>query len=181
MQEGYRKCSCYPGHLRPSNNSCQGKSLKCFKHVLYHLGHIKYKICIKTMFNLGQFRSIIDNDKEKTCMSGCVDQTFDVTVSSNTFPSEGSFDHRKFFCKTVRKVLSCFILSLPTIYFRKLTRLTCSDKYVLKAFEKRYPNLCNEVKYFININSCNQNAKWVARDVSTNYTRTKLFEGSILR
>ena len=58
------------------------------------------------MFSLGQYRTIIDNGEEKTCMSACVDQTFDVTVSSNTFPSGESFDHRKFFCKVVRKVLN---------------------------------------------------------------------------
>ena len=48
MQEGYRKCSCYPGYLRPSNNSCQGESLSCFKHVLSHLGHIQYIIATNT-------------------------------------------------------------------------------------------------------------------------------------
>ena len=36
----------------------------------------------KHIYTLGQFRTIIDKGKEKTCMSACVDQTFDVTVST---------------------------------------------------------------------------------------------------
>ena len=111
MQEGYRKCSCYPGYLWPSNNSCQGESLSCFKHVLNHLGHSQYKIIGTTMLSLGQYRTIIDHGEKKTCMSACVDQTFDVSVSSNSFPNRESFDHRKFFCKVVRKVLNLFSLS----------------------------------------------------------------------
>ena len=65
--------------------------------------------------------------------------------------------------------------------FRKLSRVTCSDKYSLKAVEKHYPNLCSEVKYFININSCDQKGKWVVHQVSTDGPRNKLFEESILR
>ena len=38
MQEGYRRCSCYPGYLRASNKSCQGESMSCFKDVLSDLG-----------------------------------------------------------------------------------------------------------------------------------------------
>lgn len=104
MQEGYRKCSCYPGYLRPSNKSCQGESLSCFRDVLYHLGYFRnIKSFLKPNF-LGQYRTIIDGGRKKTCMSACVDQTFDVAVSSNSFPSRESFNHRKFFCKVVRKV-----------------------------------------------------------------------------
>ena len=74
----------------------------------------------------------------------------------------------------------CFNIQLINI-FRKLSRLTCSDKYSFRAFEKQYPNLCNEVKYFLNINGCNQNGNWVAREVSTDKSRWKDFEQSILR
>ena len=131
MQEGYRRCSCYPGYLRASNNSCQGESLSCFRDVLSDLGQFwntrleapsrvplstalkkprqKYNKEMHISGNItiisGQFRTIIDEGKEKTCMSACVDQTFDVTVSSNSFPSRESFNHRKTFCKVVRKVL----------------------------------------------------------------------------
>ena len=41
MQEAYRRCSCYPGYLRASNNSCQGESLSCFKDVLSDLGQFR--------------------------------------------------------------------------------------------------------------------------------------------
>ena len=74
-----------------------------------------------------------------------------------------------------------FLHKFTIIKLRKLSRLTCSDKYSLKAVEKRFPNLCNEVEYFMNINSCDQNSKWVVHEVSTNESRDKLFEESILR
>ena len=117
MQEGYRRCSCYPGYIRPSNNSCQGESLSCFKDVLYDLGNSKKNIETNIfIFTLGQFRTIIDGGKEKTCMSACVDQTFDATVSSNSFPSRESFNHRKFFCRVVRRVLFLFQHSAHQIF-----------------------------------------------------------------
>ena len=62
-----------------------------------------------------------------------------------------------------------------------MSRLTCSDKYSFKAFEKRYPNLCNEVKYFLNINGCNQKGIWVGSEVAKNESRRTLFEDSIFR
>lgn len=62
-----------------------------------------------------------------------------------------------------------------------MSRLTCKDKYSSEAFEKRYPNLCTEVKYFTDINGCNQNEIWVAREVSKNESRRKLFEDDIFR
>ena len=74
----------------------------------------------------------------------------------------------------------CFDIQLIK-NFRKLSRLTCSDKYSLQAFEIHYPNLCNEVKYFLNINGCNPNGSWVAREISTDKSRRKDFEQSILR
>ena len=115
-------------------------------------------------------------------MSACVDQTFDVTVSSNSFPSRESFNQRNLFCKVVRKVYKLYFHWAQTIkQFRKISRITCSDKHSLKAFEKRYPNLCTEVRYFININSCNQDGKWAVHEVSTNKSRIDLFEASILR
>ena len=44
MQEGLRRCSCYPGYLMPSNNSCQGESLSCFRDVLYDLGYLQNNV-----------------------------------------------------------------------------------------------------------------------------------------
>ena len=41
-------------------------------------------------------------------MSACVDQTFDATVSSNSFPSRENFNHRKLFCRVIRKVMYLF-------------------------------------------------------------------------
>ena len=80
--------------------------MSCFRDVLSDLGQfLNIHISGKITNILGQFRTIMDGDKEKTCMSACVDQTFDVTVSSNSFPSRESFNHRKSFCKVVRKVL----------------------------------------------------------------------------
>ena len=98
----------------PSNNSCQGESLSCFRDVLYDLGHFQNNV-IGIKLSLGQNRTIIDGGKEKTCMSACVDQTFDVTVSSNSFPSRESFNHRKSFCKVVRKVFFCIFIELIKI------------------------------------------------------------------
>lgn len=40
IQEAYRKCSCYPGYLYVSNNTCQGESLNCFRQVFYYLGKV---------------------------------------------------------------------------------------------------------------------------------------------
>ena len=62
-----------------------------------------------------------------------------------------------------------------------MSRLTCGDAYSLQAFERRYPDLCNEVKYFININGCNPNGIWDGHEVSKNESRRKLFEDSIFR
>jgi len=77
---------------------------------------------------------------------------------------------------------SIFVLTFNSSeIFRKLSRLTCSDKYSLQAFEKHYPNVCEEVKYFLNINGCNPNGNWVAREFSTDKSRRKDFEQSILR
>ena len=85
------------------------------------------------------------------------------------------------FVKLSGKCSLVFSLRWSRFQFRKLSRVTCSDKYSLKAVEKHYPNLCSEVKYFININSCNQKGKWVAHEVSTDGPRNKLFEENILR
>ena len=74
-----------------------------------------------------------------------------------------------------------FLIHSSIVKPRKLSRLTCIDKYSLKAVEKRYPTLCYEVKHYMNINSCDQNSKWVVHEVSTNKSRDKLFEESILR
>ena len=38
LQEGSNRCSCYPGYLIPSNHTCQGESLSCFKNVINELG-----------------------------------------------------------------------------------------------------------------------------------------------
>ena len=35
-------------------------------------------------------------------MAACIDQTFSVTVSSNKFPGEESYNHRSDFCIIVR-------------------------------------------------------------------------------
>ena len=35
-------------------------------------------------------------------MAACIDQTFSVTVSSNKFPGEESYNHRQGFCIIVR-------------------------------------------------------------------------------
>ena len=77
---------------------------------------------------------------------------------------------------------SIFVLTFGSSeIFRKLSRLTCGDKYSLQAFEKHYPNLCEEVEYFLNINGCNQNGNWVAPEFSTDKPRRKDFEQSIFR
>ena len=40
--------------------------------------------------------------EDKTCMAACIDQTFAVSVSSNKFPGEESYNHRSDFCIIVR-------------------------------------------------------------------------------
>ena len=85
------------------------------------------------------------------------------------------------FAKLSGKYYIFYIHKFSIIKIRKLSRLTCIDKYSLKAVEKRYPSLCNEVEYFMSINSCDRNSKWVVNEVSTNKSRDKLFEESILR
>ena len=44
----------------------------------------------------------------KPCLAACVDQTFDLTVSSSSFPSEQTFNHRPHFCIIVRWLQSIF-------------------------------------------------------------------------
>ena len=50
----------------------------------------------------GKYREIEDRGERKRCMAACNDQTFRVTSSSNSFPGEESYYHRKSFCIIVR-------------------------------------------------------------------------------
>ena len=50
----------------------------------------------------GKDREIEDRGERKRCMAACNDQTFRVTSSSNSFPGEESYNHRKSFCIIVR-------------------------------------------------------------------------------
>ena len=47
IQKAYEKCSCIPSYMFPSNDSCFGDSLNCFKSQMYYLG-------IRTIFRLIQ-------------------------------------------------------------------------------------------------------------------------------
>ena len=85
--------------------------------------------------------------ERKRCMAACEDQTFSVTVSSNKFPGEESYNHRSDFCIIVRlgwKTYSYLLIAhLP---FRKLSVLTCPEKSMRTTLEKRYPGLCDDVE-----------------------------------
>ena len=50
----------------------------------------------------GKYRDIMDRGVKKKCMAACKDQTFDVALSSNTYPGRQSYNHRPEFCIIVR-------------------------------------------------------------------------------
>ena len=81
-------------------------------------------------------------------MAACIDQTFAVSVSSNKFPGEESYNHRSDFCIIVRLVqeLGSHITSTSCKFSisRKLHALTCPEKAMRTALEKRYPGLCDD-------------------------------------
>ena len=183
MQEGHRRCSCYPGYLRPSNNSCQGESLSCFRDVLYHLGHFpKIVIGTKTFLQdrIGQL--LVEVRRRPACQPVLTKLLMSLSQAT-LFQVEKVSITENSFAELSGKSYFFFVLTFSSskIQFRKLSRLSCNDKYSLKAFENHYPNLCKEIKYFLNINSCDQNGNWVARDASTDKSRRKDFEQSILR
>ena len=113
IQEAHRQCSCYPGYLRASNKTCHAESLACFADVYSNLGTIGHKKSNKNNYILnlvGKYRQIVDNGEVKPCLAACVDQTFDLTVSSSSFPSEQTFNHRPHFCVIVRWLQSILFL-----------------------------------------------------------------------
>ena len=74
--------------------------------------------CIKKKCNynisiVGKYRQIVDNGEVKPCLAACVDQTFELTVSSSSFPSEETFNHRPHFCVIVRWLQS-ISTAIPT-------------------------------------------------------------------
>ena len=108
VQEAYKECGCYPGYLVLSNNTCFGDSFRCFRRVFNDLG-IKVSDTFEYLRSLalnclftGLYRTVDDQGEKKTCMAACIDQTFSVTLSSNNFPGEESFNHRHGFCIIVR-------------------------------------------------------------------------------
>ena len=104
VQVAHEKCSCYPSFLFLSNNTCFGESLSCFRKEFSYIGTISSQtnICKPSVCIAGRYKHVMDNGVNKTCMAACRDQTFSVSVSSNKYPGEESYNHRPAFCVIVR-------------------------------------------------------------------------------
>ena len=102
MQVANAKCSCYPGYLLLSNNTCRGESLNCFRKEFSYLGNVTMNTKAQAYYVTGKHRHVVDNGVNKTCMAACRDQTFRVSVSDNKYPGEESYNHRPTFCIIVR-------------------------------------------------------------------------------
>ena len=112
---------------------------------------------------LGKYREVTDKDGKKICMANCVDQTFRVTSSLNQYPGEESYNHRKDFC----------------IIVRKLFKLTCPEKSMKKALEKRYPGLCDDVNDVMNSKGCEET--WNKKGLGDDSARIDKFEENMFR
>ena len=185
IQEAHRQCSCYPGYLRASNKTCHAESLACFADVYSNLGTIGHKKSNKNNYILnlvGKYRQIVDNGEVKPCLAACVDQTFDLTVSSSSFPSEQTFNHRPHFCVIVRWLQSILSgnIHAPT-RGRKLATQTCADTFARQLLARRHPGLCEELAAAVAGGDCGEAGVWSGRGLGGNMTRVKMVEDNILR
>ena len=95
LQEIESQCQCIPAYFADVSELplCQGQQVSC-------MNDLKERI--------GEFRAIMDNGTQKTCLSNCQDQRFSVSLTQASYPNSHSFVHTKEYKLVHNKLLwSC--------------------------------------------------------------------------
>ena len=112
LQRIEKECNCVPRYFAsevPEIEICQGQSVLCMKELLDLIG---------------DNRTVLDNGIEKVCLANCIDQKYDVKVTSSTYPNKQSFVQSKEFCLVYEKILK-----------------SCQTEKRI-TLEEQYPNIC---------------------------------------
>ena len=98
LQRIEKECNCVPRYfseLVPEIEVCQGPSA----------------LCMQKLLNLmGDFRTVYDNgtDTDEPCLANCMDQKYDVRVTSAAYANKLAFVQSPEFCLVYEKLLkSC--------------------------------------------------------------------------
>ena len=108
-----KQCKCVPRYFAdeaPEIEVCQGLGISCMKDLLDVMG---------------DNRTVFDNGMEMVCLANCIDQKYDVKVTSATYPNKHTFIHSSEFC----------------LVHDKLVKSCQNEKRI--TLEEIYPNLCN--------------------------------------
>ena len=90
------ECNCVPRYfseLVPEIEVCKGPRASCMK---------------KLLDLMGDYRTVFDNGTEKVCLANCIDQKYDVRVTSAAYANILAFVQSPEFCLVYEKLLkSC--------------------------------------------------------------------------
>ena len=90
------ECNCVPRYfseLVPEIEICNGPGASCMK---------------KLLNLMGDYRTVFDNGTEKVCLANCIDQQYDVRVTSASYANKLAFLQSPEFCLVYEKLLkSC--------------------------------------------------------------------------
>ena len=113
LQRIETECNCVPRYFSsivPEIEVCQGQRISCMK---------------KLLDVVGDYRTVFDNGVEKVCLANCIDQKYDVRVTSAAYANKLAFVQSPEFCLVYEKVLkSC----------------QTEKKFTL---EENYPDICS--------------------------------------
>ena len=116
LQRIEKECNCVPRYFSdvvPELEVCQGQRTSCMN---------------KFFDLMGDDRTVFENGIEKVCLANCIDQKYDVRVTSAAYANKLAFIHSPAFCLVYEKVLkSC----------------QTEKRFTL---EENYPDICSLLK-----------------------------------
>ena len=113
LQQIEKECNCVPRYFSnvvPEIDVCQGQKTLCMK---------------KLLDVMGDYRTVLENGIKKVCLANCIDQKYDVRVTSAAYANKLAYVQSPEFCQVYDKVMkSC----------------QTEKKFTL---EESYPNICS--------------------------------------
>ena len=96
LQRIEKECNCVPRYFSdvvPEIDVCQGQKTLCMK---------------KLLDVMGDYRTVLENGIKKVCLANCIDQKYDVRVTSAAYANKLAFVQSPEFCLVYEKLLkSC--------------------------------------------------------------------------
>ena len=162
VQEAYKECGCYPGYLVLSNNTCFGDSFRCFRRVFNDLGikvsdtYLQSSNCSRWTAYLQAYTGLwMTKERKRLAWRLASTRPSALHRPATTFRERRASTTDMAFASLSGPVTITIIWFLLLIDFspliRKLHVLTCPEKSMRKALEKRYPGLCDDVQSVMNV------------------------------